>query len=228
MMLLELARLLKKTVVNFRAKYMFGYLTFSHIRRYWEMQYLEGLHGIMEALTVTQRAWQAWSLPVILNQWWFCILPEDIWQLLLTLLDFPGGSGSKESACNAGVSSSIPGSGRSTSEGIGYPLQYFRASLVAQLVKNETPVQFLGREDLLEKGIATYSVFWPGELHGLYSPWTVYSMDYTGFPGGSDGKASACNAGDLDSIPGLGRFPGEGNGNPLKYSCLENPMDGGA
>ena len=69
MMLLELARLLKKTVVNFRAKYMFGYLTFSHIRRYWEMQYLEGLHGIMEALTVTQRAWQAWSLPVILNQW---------------------------------------------------------------------------------------------------------------------------------------------------------------
>ena len=48
------------------------------------------------------------------------------------------------------------------------------------------------------------------------------------FPGGSDGKASAYNAGDLGSIPGLGRFPGEGNGNPLQYSCLENPMDGGA
>ena len=47
------------------------------------------------------------------------------------------------------------------------------------------------------------------------------------FPGGSDGKASACNAGDLGLIPGLGRFPGEGNGNPLQYSCLENPMDGG-
>ena len=45
-----------------------------------------------------------------------------------------------------------------------------------------------------------------------------------GFPGGSDGKASACNARDLGSIPGSGRSPGEGNGNPLQYSCLENPM----
>ena len=48
------------------------------------------------------------------------------------------------------------------------------------------------------------------------------------FPGGSDGKASAYNAGDLGSIPGWGRSSGEGNGNPLQYSCLENPMDGGA
>ena len=45
------------------------------------------------------------------------------------------------------------------------------------------------------------------------------------FPGGSDGKASAYNVGDLGSIPGWGRSPGEGNGNPLQYSCLENPMD---
>ena len=49
-----------------------------------------------------------------------------------------------------------------------------------------------------------------------------------GFPGGLDGKASACNAGDLGSIPGLERSPGEGNGSPLQYSCLEDPMDGGA
>ena len=48
------------------------------------------------------------------------------------------------------------------------------------------------------------------------------------FPGGSDGKASVYNVRDLGSIPGLGRFPGEGNGNPHQYSCLENPMDGGA
>ena len=48
------------------------------------------------------------------------------------------------------------------------------------------------------------------------------------FPCGSDGKASVYNAGDLGSIPGSGRFPGEGNGNPLQYSCLENPMDRGA
>ena len=53
-------------------------------------------------------------------------------------------------------------------------------------------------------------------------------MDQLVFPGGSVDKDSACNAGDLRSIPGLGRFPGEGNGNPLQYSCLENSMDRGA
>ena len=49
-----------------------------------------------------------------------------------------------------------------------------------------------------------------------------------GFPGGSDGKDSPCNAGDPGSIPGSGRFSGEGNGNPLQYSCLENSVDRGA
>ena len=49
-----------------------------------------------------------------------------------------------------------------------------------------------------------------------------------GFPGGSDGKTSACNARDPCLIPGSGRSPGEGNGNPLQHSWLENPMDGGA
>ena len=49
-----------------------------------------------------------------------------------------------------------------------------------------------------------------------------------GFPSGSEGKESACNAGDLGSVPGLGRLPGEGNGSPLQYSCLENSMDRGA
>ena len=48
------------------------------------------------------------------------------------------------------------------------------------------------------------------------------------FPGGSDGKESACNVGDMGSIPGLGRSPGKGSGNPLQYSCLENSMDRGA
>ena len=49
-----------------------------------------------------------------------------------------------------------------------------------------------------------------------------------GFPGGSEVKAPACNVGDLGLIPVSGRSPGEGNGNPLQYSCLENPRDGGA
>ena len=48
------------------------------------------------------------------------------------------------------------------------------------------------------------------------------------FPGGSDGEESACNAGDLGSIPRMGRIPGEGNGYPLQYSCLENSMERGA
>ena len=50
-------------------------------------------------------------------------------------------------------------------------------------------------------------------------------IQFLGFPCGSEGKASACNAGDLGSIPGSRISPGEGNGNPLQYSCLENPMD---
>ena len=69
----------------------------------------------------------------------------------------------------------------------------------------KTPIRFLGREDLLEKGKATTLVF-------------------MGFPHGSDGKESAYNAGDLSLIPGLGRSPGGGHGNPFQYSCLENPM----
>ena len=56
---------------------------------------------------------------------------------------------------------------------------------------------------------------------------TVF-LDATDFPGGSNGKASAYNVGDLGLIPGSGRSSGEGNGNPLLDSCLENPMDGGA
>ena len=53
----------------------------------------------------------------------------------------------------------------------------------------------------------------------------VKNFLFSDFPGGSNGKASAYNAGDPSSIPGLGRSSGEGNGNPLQYSCLENPMD---
>ena len=56
----------------------------------------------------------------------------------------------------------------------------------------------------------------------------VWLVVYMGFPGSSDSKVSAYNAGDPGSIPGLGRSPGEGNGNPLQCSCLENSMDWGA
>ena len=56
----------------------------------------------------------------------------------------------------------------------------------------------------------------------------MYIYIYWGFPGGSEVKNPAANARDTDLIPWLGRSPGEGNGNPLQYSCLENPMDRGA
>ena len=84
----------------------------------------------------------------------------------------PGGSAGKESTCNAGDPGSIPGSGRSTEEGLGYPRQYSWASLLAQLVKNppamrETWVRSLGWEDPLEKGTATRFSVLAGEVHGL-------------------------------------------------------------
>ena len=86
---------------------------------------------------------------------------------------FPHSSVGKESASNAGEPGLIPGSGRSPGEGIGYPLQYSWASLVAQLVKNlpvmrETWVQSLGWEDTLEKGKATQSSILAWRI-----PWTI-------------------------------------------------------
>ena len=96
----------------------------------------------------------------------------------------PDSSVGKESACNAGDPGSISGLGISAGEGIGSPLEYSWASLVAQLVKNppamrETWVQSLGWEDPLEKGKATHTIFWPGEFHGLYSPWGCKGSDTT-------------------------------------------------
>ena len=65
------------------------------------------------------------------------------------------------------------------------------------------------------------TIWWWGRI---FKGWRIT----WGFLGGSDSKASACNVGDLGLIPGSGRSPGEGNGNPLQYSCLESPMDRGA
>ena len=118
----------------------------------------------------------------------------------------------------------IPGSERFTGEGIGCPLQYSWASLVAQLVKNlptmwETGFNlWVGKIPWRRERLPT-PVFWP-ENSMDYSPWY--------FPGGSDSKVFAYNAGDLGSILGLGRSPGEGNGYPLQNSCLENSKNRGA
>ena len=92
---------------------------------------------------------------------------------VLNILGFPGSSAGRESACNAGDPRLIPLSGRSTGEGIGYPLQYSQASLVAKLVKNlpamqETWVWSLGWEEPLEKGKAPHS-----SILAWRVPWTV-------------------------------------------------------
>ena len=97
---------------------------------------------------------------------------------------FPDSSVGKESTCSTGDPGLIPGSWRSAGEGIGYPLQYSWAFLVAQVVKNspamwETWVRSLGWEDPLGKGKATHSIFWPGEFHGLYDPWDRKESDRT-------------------------------------------------
>ena len=92
-------------------------------------------------------------------------------------------------------------------------LSHFPTSVVAQIkywTAKETPDPIF--------------LFVPNQLFLILLPLS----DKRGFPGGSDGKESVYNAGDPGSIPGLGRSPGEGNGNPRQYSCLENPMDRGA
>ena len=140
-----------------------------------------------DLVTVTQLThWEDFSTWWFLNWWifweqccyifffflnleysWFTVLCSfqgysKVNQLCVYPLCFPGNSAGKESACNAGDLSSIPASGRSPGEGIGWPLQYSWASLVSQMVKNlpamrEAWVRSLGWEDPLEEGMATYS-----------------------------------------------------------------------
>ena len=111
---------------------------------------------------------------------------------------FPGSSAGKESTCNAGDPGSIPGLGRSAGEGKGYLVQYS------------------GLENSMDCIVC-----------GIPKSWTQLSNFHfhLGLPCGSTGKEYTCNAGDLGSIPGLERSPGEGKVYPLQYSSLENSMD---
>ena len=154
---------------------------------------------------------------------------------------FPDGSVGKESTCKAGDPGSVPGSGRSTGERIGYPFQYSWSSLVAQMVKNlptipETWVRSMHWEDPWRRERLPNPVFWPAEFHGLYSPWgrsfgpdwAIFASLHLASSRWLNGKESACKAGDTGLIAGSGRSPRRGNGNPRQYSYLENPMDRGA
>ena len=143
-----------------------------------------------------------------------CIKLQRILYMFKTHLGFPGGSVVKSSPANAGDEGLILGSGRSPGEGNGNPLQY----------------SCLGSP--MNRGA------WWAAVHGFAKSRTQLSdfhyftsRLWYGFPGGTVVKnlpASAGDSRDAGLIPGLGRSPGVGNGNPLQYSCLENPMDRGA
>ena len=126
---------------------------------------------------------------------------------------FPDGASGKEPTCQCRKcrdTGSIPGSGRCPGG------------------RNGNPLQYSCLENPMDRGA------WRAAVHGVtksrtrLSDLTLFFFLKLYFPGGSDGKDSTCNVGDLSSIPGWGRSPGERNGNPLQYSCLENPMDEGA
>ena len=124
-------------------------------------------------------------------------------------MGFPGGSDGKESTCHAGDPSSIPGLGRSPGEGNGYPRKY--SCLENSLDR--------GAWRATVYGVATSQTQPKRPTLHLECPFSL------GFPGSSVSKESSCSAGDQGLIPGSGRFPGEGTGNPLQYPCLENVMD---
>ena len=92
---------------------------------------------------------------------------------------------------------------------------------------NGNPLQCSCLENPRDGGAWWAAVYGVAQSRTLLKRLSSSSMNHMGFPGGSDGKGSAFSVGDLGSIPGSARSPEEGNGNPLQYSCLENPMDGG-
>ena len=124
-------------------------------------------------------------------------------------LGFPRGSNRKEFACNARDLGSVPGLERSPGEG------------------HDNPLQYSCLENPMDWGA------WWATVHGITKSWTwlsdqhfqIESSILLGFPPSSFGKESVCKAGDPGSIPESGRSPGERNGYPLQYSCLENSMD---
>ena len=110
----------------------------------------------------------------IINKMSLTVLPKNMYDL----------SVGKESTCNSGDPSSIPGSGRSVGEGIGYSFQYSWTSLVAQLVKNPQQCGIPGFDPWVRtipwrRERLPTPVFWPGEFRGLYSPWGCKQSDTT-------------------------------------------------
>ena len=144
------------------------------------------------------------------------------------------GSDGKESACDAGDLSLIPGSGRSSGEGNGNPLQC--SCLENPMDRGPWQATYSPwghkrvRHNLTAKQQKQQLLLGLSQVRNRF-PHLGFIIPSCGLPRWLSGKESACNAGftgDTDSMPGLGRSLGGGNGNPLQCSCLENPMDRGA
>ena len=131
-------------------------------------------------------------------------------------------SGSQSLGCMVVIS--LPSVGMASRNISYYTLGWFtqKACLSMKVSYCTRPWKHTDSEREISLKYAISSQWSPVRKEGL----CFWLLEY--FPGGSEGKASAFNAGDLDLIPGWGRSPGKGNGNPLQYSCLENPMDGEA
>ena len=99
-------------------------------------------------------------------------------------------------------------------------------SILPMNTQGWSPTEWTGWISLQSKGLSRVLSNATVQKHQFFGAQLSFFIVHL-FPGGPDGKVSACIAGDLGSIPGLGRSPGEGNGNPLQYSCLENSMDEG-
>ena len=132
------------------------------------------------------------------------------------------GSAGKESACNAGDLGLIPRLGGSPGEGNGYPLQYsgLKNSMDLTVIKSQTRLSdFHIKWSEVSQSCLTLSDPMDSSLHQAPSVQGIFLGKSTGMGCrcGSAGKESACNMGDLGSIPGLGRSPGEGKGYPLQY-----------
>ena len=151
----------------------------------------------------------------------FCMCYVHIWHRLWS---FPGGANGKEPVSHSGRLRDmglIPGLGRTSGGGHGNPLQF----LASRILWTEEPggLQSIWlqrvRHDLSDSA-RTHAI----PITNILDYLLVLQL-ILGFPGGSYSKESVYNAGDMHSIPGSGRSPGLGNGNPLQYSCLKNPMD---
>ena len=127
------------------------------------------------------------------------------------------GSAIKNLPANAGDLGLIPGLGRSPEEGNDNPLEYSCLGNSMDRGAWQATVHRVAKES-----DTTWQLSNNPRNTELVPPHLI-SLHLTGFCGGSDGKESACNSGDLGLIPGLGRSPGEGHGNPLQYFCQENP-----